>query len=295
MKLRFKKGDKFVGMEHLLKQFFSKKVGYIDFDTHAADEVSYEQYNQFIKVLFVEAGAEVMVDFKEYKLEADALFFIKDGQWYKFSGKGCLLYYNRDFYCIQIHDKEVACDGLLYNNVYDIPVVLLDEAASHQTKHILGEIKQEASGEESNMEEMIRIFLKELIIRSTRRWKKAHDLADNSVSQEVEFIRKFSQLVEAHYITHHNVAEYAGMLNITPKALSKKISRYSDKSPNDIIKDRIILEAKRLLIHTDLSVKEIAYKLGYEDPAYFIRLFTNQVDSSPLLFRKKYAEGEKVQ
>jgi AraC-like DNA-binding protein len=281
-------------MEQLLKQFFSKKIGYLDFDTSIAD-VLYEDYNQFIKILFLQRGAEVMVDFREYTLEQDALFFIKDGQWYKFSGTGTLLFYNRDFYCVQIHDKEVACDGLLYNNVYDIPVVLLDQETAVQTKHLLQEIKKEAVNEESNMEEMIRIFLKQLIIRATRLWKKAHDLGDSNMTQEVEFIRKFSQLVEAHYVTHHNVADYATMLNITPKALSKKISKYSSKSPNDIIKDRIILEAKRLLIHTDLSVKEIGYKLGYEDPAYFVRLFTNQVDASPLLFRKKYAEGEKVQ
>jgi AraC-like DNA-binding protein/uncharacterized Zn-finger protein len=282
-------------MEHLIKQFFSKTVGYIDFDASTVDDIKYEEYNHFIKILYLEAGAGVMVDFQEYTLEQDALFFIKDGQWYKFSGKGTLLYYNRDFYCVQIHDKEVACDGLLYNNVYDIPVVFLDTVTSAQTRHLLQEIKNEAISEESNMEEMIRIFLKQLIIRSTRMWKKAHDLADSSVAQEVEFIRKFSQLVEAHYTTHHNVADYADMLNITPKALSKRISRHSPKSPNDIIKERIILEAKRLLIHTTLSVKEIGYKLGYEDPAYFVRLFTNQVDASPLLFRKKYTEGEKVQ
>ncbi|MCF6406268.1 AraC family transcriptional regulator [Chitinophaga filiformis] len=282
-------------MEHLLKHFFSKTIGCLDFDAATAGDIRYDDYNSFIKILFVEAGAEVMVDFREYRLEQDALFFIQDGQWYKFSGKGTLLYYNRDFYCVQIHDKEVACDGLLYNNVYEIPVVLLDAEASRQTRHLIQEIKQEAINEESNMEEMIRIFLKQLIIRSTRMWKKAHDLADSGIAQEVEFIRKFSQLVEAHYTTHHNVADYANLLNITPKALSKRISRHSSKSPNDIIKERIILEAKRLLIHTDLSVKEIGYKLGYEDPAYFVRLFTNQVDASPLLFRKKYTEGEKVQ
>lgn len=282
-------------MEHLLKHFFSKTIGCLDFDAANAGDIRYEDYNSFIKILFIEAGAEVMVDFREYTLEQDALFFIKDGQWYKFSGKGTLLYYNRDFYCIQIHDKEVACDGLLYNNVYEIPVVFLDTEASRQTKHLIQEIKQEVVNEESSMEEMIRIYLKQLIIRSTRMWKKAHDLADSGIAQEVEFIRKFSQLVEEHYTTHHNVADYANLLNITPKALSKRISRHSSKTPNDIIKERIILEAKRLLIHTDLSVKEIGYKLGYEDPAYFVRLFTNQVDASPLLFRKKYTEGEKVQ
>jgi len=61
------------------------------------------------------------------------------------------------------------------------------------------------------------------------------------------------------------------------------------------LKDRILLEAKRLLIHTTLSAKEIAYDLGYEDPAYFNRLFSKKIGDAPNVFRKKYLEGKNVQ
>lgn len=282
-------------MAQILKQFFSKKIGYLDFDHTSSDKAMNEEFTPLIKILFLEAGAEITVDFKTYQLKQPALFFINIGQWYKVAGTGTLLYYNRDFYCIQIHDSEVACDGILYNNVYDIPLVYLNEETAALTRRTLSEIKQEAALDDSGMEEMLRILLKQIIIRSTRIWKKAHELADKNESQDMEFIRKFSQLVETHYTQHHNVADYAAMLNITPKALGKRISKHSPISPNDIIKNRIILEAKRLLIHTDLTVKEIGYKLGYDDPAYFVRLFTNQTDTSPLLFRKQSATGEKVQ
>lgn len=274
-------------MAHTFKQFFSKKIGYLDFD--AASPI--ENYNEFIKIIYLETGAGITIDFNTYQLEQPALFFISDGQWYKLSGNGTMLYYNRDFYCVQIHDKEVACDGILYNNVYDIPVVYLNDENARITRNLLNEIKQESENEDSGMEEMLRILLKQIIIRSTRIWKKEHDLADKNVAQDAEFIRKFSQLIETHYTRHHNVADYAALLNITPKALSKRVAKHSSISPNDIIKNRIILEAKRLLIHTDLTVKEIGYKLGYDDPAYFVRLFTNQTEISPLQFRK----GEKVQ
>ncbi|MVT12159.1 AraC family transcriptional regulator [Chitinophaga tropicalis] len=282
-------------MANVLKQFFTKKIGYLDFDHTSSEEAMNEEYNSLIKIIFLEAGSEITVDFNTYQLKQPALFFVNIGQWYKLSGTGTLLYYNRDFYCIQIHDKEVACDGILYNNVYDIPVVHLDEEAAAITRRTLSEIKKEATQDDSGMEEMLRILLKQIIIRSTRIWKKVHEPGDKNEPQDMEFIRKFSQLVEAHYTQHHNVADYAAMLNITPKALGKRISKHSTISPNDIIKNRIILEAKRLLIHTDLTVKEIGYKLGYDDPAYFVRLFTNQTDTSPLLFRKQSATGEKVQ
>lgn len=87
---------------------------------------------------------------------------------------------------------------------------------------------------------------------------------------------------------HHTVADYADMLFITPKNLSKKISLLSKSTPNDIIKDRIILESNRLLAHTTRSVKEIAYSLNYEDDAYFIRFLTKHTGISPGSFRKQF-------
>ena len=86
------------------------------------------------------------------------------------------------------------------------------------------------------------------------------------------------------------MAAYAELLHITPKALNKRITRYSNTTPNDVIKNRIMLEAKRLLAHIQLSSKEIAYKLGYDDIAYFTRLFTKQAGAAPQSFKLQYQQ-----
>lgn len=277
-----------------LRQFAVKKLGYTDIDSNAVEEGKLASYRDFIKIIFLRSGSRIQVDFKEYQLEQNALFFVQGGQYYQIDeavSNGALLFYNRDFYCVEIHDKEVACDGILFHNIYEIPVVYLEETQSVIMQGILAEIKSEMQAEESGMEEMLRILLKQIIIRATRLWKQAHQVENEESRQDVEFARRFSQLVEAHYVTRHSVADYAALLNITPKALQKRVAKYSKLTPNDIIKDRIILEAKRLLVHTDLSVKEIGYKLGYEDPAYFIRLFTNHTEESPQHFRKSYQQS----
>ncbi|MHC0446528.1 helix-turn-helix domain-containing protein [Flavobacterium sp. 3-218] len=135
---------------------------------------------------------------------------------------------------------------------------------------------------------MLRILLKLIILKSTRIWKHQHRLAEESQQADVQFLRKFSKLVEQHYRTLHTVADYADLLFVTPKNLSKKIGLVSKRTPNDIIKERIVLEGKRLLAHTQMTVKEIAYSLNYEDDAYFIRFFTKNTGLSPISFRKQF-------
>ncbi|GGH14981.1 helix-turn-helix domain-containing protein [Mucilaginibacter phyllosphaerae] len=247
-------------------------------------------HGQYVKVLYVKTGGQVTVDFKDYVLEHDSVFFINEGQFFKLneSCTGTMLYYNRDFYCVEMHDKEVACDGILFRNVYEIPVVWLNSDASAMMQSVFAEIKLEIEIGDSSVEEMLRLLLKQIIIRSTRIWKQEHHIAGEDARAEVEFLRTFSKMVDVHYSRCHTVAEYADMLNITPKALNKRITRYSSATPNEIIKNRIMLEAKRLLAHTPLSVKEVGYKLGYDDPNYFVRLFTSQSGISPLSFRQQY-------
>jgi len=277
----------------LFKQFTFKKFGYLPIGNTDSQAFNQSRFKDFIKVILVKAGSRITVDFKEYSLGRDALFFINAGQWYRLDNitSGEMLYYNRDFYCIEIHDKEVACDGILFHNVYEIPVVYLTSEQSSNMQAIFSDMKEEIASDDSSAEEMLRILLKQIIIKSTRIWKQEHQLTDDNARQELEFIRKFSQLVEWHYTSKHVVSEYADLLSITPKALNKRISKYSRTTPNDIIKNRIILEAKRLLVHTDLSVKEIGYKLGYDDPAYFTRLFLKQTENTPQNFRKQYLSG----
>lgn len=84
------------------------------------------------------------------------------------------------------------------------------------------------------------------------------------------------------------MADYADLLGVAPKTLSNKFNRLDLMQPNDLIKDRIMLEAKRLLSYSSLSVKEIAYQLGYDDPAYFNRLFTKKTGDTPSNFKKKH-------
>jgi AraC-like DNA-binding protein len=276
----------------MLKEFNSKKFGHITLGQLPFDAHAFNPFHDHIKILFLQAGFHLKVDFHEFRLENDALLFINPKVVIQPIGtavqEGELIYFNRDFYCIELHDQEVACDGILYNNVFEVPFIELSAGQSANIQQILADIKTEMINEDGNTEEMLRILLKIIILKSTRIWKLQHQLTATNQQTDVQFLRKFSQLVERHFKTHHTVADYAQMLFITPKSLSKKISLLSKETPNDIIKNRIILESKRLLAHTSMTVKEIAYSLNYDDDAYFVRFFIKNAGISPITFRKQF-------
>jgi AraC family transcriptional activator of pobA len=277
-----------------------KKIGLVKVNPDTVAEINSERHKPFIKVLYLPEGYSLTVDFKQFATKRPSLFFVNSNQYLRIEKEGAqegyFIYYNRDFYCIQIHDAEVACDGLLFNNIFEMPMTVLPDKEIALVESIFHQIEDEFVNPDSSQEEMIRIHLKQLIIKATRIWKVQQlGVLNTEPSKEIDFFRDFSRLVDIHFRTKHTVADYADILGVAPKTLSNKFNRLELAQPNDIIKDRIILEAKRLLGYSNLSVKEIAYSLGYEDPAYFNRLFTNKVGDTPTHFKKKYLQGKNVQ
>jgi AraC-like DNA-binding protein len=250
------------------------------------------EYHSYIKILLAPKGYHLQIDLQRFELDTATLFFINPQQHFKITTMGTesayLIYYNRDFYCIQIHDEEVACDGLLFNNVQNMPQISLEDDSILQ---LFASIQEEFRLKDSSQEEMIRTYLKQILIKSVRIWKKQHLNAEIlEDKQELEFFRKFTVLVENHYKEKHQVSAYAELMNVAPKTLAHKFKRLNLPSPSAVITERRILEAKRLLAHTPLSAKEIGYYLGYDDPAYFSRIFTQMTGFTTSAFRKKFQE-----
>jgi len=269
-----------------------KTLGLVSIDETNTANLNNSIYKDYIKILFLPSGYKIRVDFNEYVINKQALFFVAPNQILQIeetgSEAGYLIFYNADFYCIQIHDAEVACDGLLFNNINNMPRVDVDEEIDF-INFLFHQIKGEFRLNDTSLEEMIRTYLKQLLIKSTRLWKQQH-LDKEAVNQknDLEFFRKFTLLVDAHYKEKHSVADYADLLYVAPKTITHKFKRLLLPQPNDIIKNRIVLEAKRLLAHTSLTTKEIAYELGYEDPTYFSKLFKSKTNYSPSDFRTSF-------
>jgi AraC family transcriptional activator of pobA len=103
----------------------------------------------------------------------------------------------------------------------------------------------------------------------------------------VEVFERFEALLEQHFLEHWTVSQYAGALSITPTHLSRITRSATGRAASHLIAERIVREARRNLVYTDLPVSTIAYRLGFNDPAYFSRLFSENTGLSPRRFREK--------
>ena len=200
-------------------------------------------------------------------------------------GKLQMIRFNRAFYCIIDHDSEISCKGILFFGASQLPILKLLDKDIEPFETLFKVFKYEMESNDKLQLEMLQMLLKRLLILCTRIYKDQHNynLLDSTNS---DLVREYNFLVETHFKTKHTVAEYAEILNKSPKTLSNLFSKLETKTPLQFIQDRIMLETRRLLRYTDSSIKEIAYQVGYEDIQSFSRFFKKNEGISPSEYKK---------
>ena len=194
--------------------------------------------------------------------------------------------FDRDFYCIIDHDREVSCAGLLFYGAKGIPMINLEDENRKKLDMLFQVFLDEFKEENDNLKtEMLRILLKRLIVKLTR-WYEEQNVPTQLKAKEIDVVRQFNLMVEQHYKKYHQVQDYADLIHKSSKTISNLFSRYSEKSPLQTIHERIVLEAKRLLLYTNKSTKEIAFETGFQDIPGFSRFFKKHTQMPPSKYRK---------
>jgi len=247
------------------------------------------QFSEYTVVFIPEGEGVYHADFGTFPFRGPVLLFSTPLQLiYLEQSQPCkltVLQFHSDFYCIEYHKAQVACNGLLFNNIYIAPSVKLDERETASFKNLLDELTTEF--DIAGCDEIVmRGYLQLLLAKSSS--IKLKSVANKQDQQEKdEQMEKFRELLEQHYLTLHKPADYAEMLAMSPNNFTKRCTRYFKKSPSAMIQERLVLEAKKQLHLTRRSIKEIAYALQFSDEFYFSRFFKKFTKVSPQTFRQK--------
>lgn len=256
------------------------------------------QRNNYFSLIWITKGkGKVKADFAEHQFEENSLLAFSPYQPFMLCVnepiEGIAIHFHPDFYCIHYHQKEVSCNGVLFNNVYQPPFTIITEEAAATFKMVIDQMKIQMQNSELAQYELLISYLKIFLITASR--LKNQQLEEmNAVpdSKEPLILQSLIDAIELNFKTKHSAGNYADMLNISAKALAKLSKNYFNKTLTDLIAERIIIEAKRELYMTNKSVKEIAYELGYDDEHYFSRFFKTNTDVSPQLYRETVGFGK---
>ena len=229
------------------------------------------------------------VDSGMYPFSGPSVLFLAPFQSLRISGAsrvmGEVLQFHGDFYCIELHKPEVACNGLLFNNVYLSPVLTVSRTELAQIQELLRSVTVELNLKDQDGSVLISYL--QLFLAVCSRIKRAQIEQSSLSFGKDDEMERLKALVDAHFLTTRRPSEYAKLLNVTTDSLAKRCRKYFAKSPSQLIQERTALEAKKRLHLTRQSVKEIAFSLQFEDEHYFSRFFKKACGVSPQAFRKK--------
>lgn len=247
--------------------------------------------HSFYQIIWFRKGTGVhYVDFKEYPVADGTVFFISPGQIHYFEAgravEGVVIHFNESF----LSDEGSSENVFLKYNVFNA----FDASPYYHIHHVgkleflIGEMEEEARNEGLFAHrDLLKYLIKMLLIYVQRTGKRGNGLPlciNNAANRT--FVR-FRQALEHHYRSMHTVKEYANLLNVSAKTLTNCVYESSHSTPLALINERIVLEAKRQLLHSSLKVKEIAFQLGFEDPSYFVKFFKRHVGCLPAEFRER--------
>lgn len=252
--------------------------------------VTYAHQDDYYIFGLVEGGTGCgIIDFKEQRFAAGDMFLIQPGQVHRFLGaesaEGWLLIVDSSFVggaekCIfdnfSLFASSFRIDARRRNELLQIAALLAGRTGGITER-------QETAAEKATVRRMVETFIGIVAeaVEATGMQQTRHS------QRHVSLVVSFRRLLAEHLVANRQPSHYASLLNISAVYLNEVVKSVTGMNATSFIKSEVVLRAKRQLVHTDLSIKEIADSLGINDHAYFSRMFTQATGVSPTLFRQR--------
>jgi AraC-like DNA-binding protein len=249
------------------------------------------KHNFYLCILFTEGSGVHEIDFNAYKVEPGSVFFLKPGQTHswKFDSKpeGSIFFHTQDFYELSFSNRLLQQFPFYFSQKNTPSLVLLSSQIS-DLHNKFKELNDEYYQKRHYQEIKIISIINTIYIDLARCYIDSKPKEVRSSLRYIETLRSLEKEIECSYLLEKSAKFYADKLNISSKHLNRIVKTTIDKTTSEIISERVLLEAKRLIVHSDNSLTSIAEILGFEDYAYFSKVFKSKTKTTPLAFKKKY-------
>tara|TARA_R110000868_G_scaffold94345_4_gene260366 strand:- start:4136 stop:4999 length:864 start_codon:yes stop_codon:yes gene_type:complete len=243
------------------------------------------RHDFYLLVFFTAGSGSHEVDFDKFQVQAGSVFVLQPGQMHHWDLSedvdGFVVFYSKEMYNLYFGQKDIDSFSFYYSVNTKSEIVLTDEetiALQPLFKMMLAESVENKIFKQDKILNLLDIIHIELA-------RKYNETVVPEVHAYNSKIKQFGQLVEANFVDEKAASFYADALNISLKHLNRICNEMLKKTTTQVITDRVILEAKRMLMNKNLSISEIATKLGYDDYSYFVRLFKKNTAMTPKGFR----------
>jgi AraC family transcriptional regulator, transcriptional activator of pobA len=248
------------------------------------------RHNFYHLVLFTKGSGNHTIDFTNFILKPFQIYFMIPGQVHSwnFDGEvdGIVVNFTESFFQSFLLKKDYLENFSFFNGVAAHSVIDLSSSIGKEVKMILEKVYSQSEGSRARLDPM-RVLLLEmfLLIDQANFPEKVHGVSHLSDT----VIGNYQRLIEKNYLTLRLPGEYADLLSITPNHLNALCKAHLGIQAGELIRNRVILEAKRLLINLKMTVSEVAYTLNFNDNSYFVRFFKKHTGTTPEEFRKRNA------
>lgn len=246
--------------------------------------------HNFYTILFITQGTGIhVIDFRKYDVKPDSVFFMVPGQVHSWElsddADGFVIFFTPAFYLKEFPHRSLF-NFPFFNVLLHRPALYLaQKAETDALLQICHALQKEHQGQELMRSEMLSRYLDILLIRLARVFH-ASEIVTDTHKGELLLLQALENLIDQHYKEHLPVTFYAEQLHVTVKQLNEACKRSLGKTTNELVLERAVLEAKRLLVHSELTSTQIAAELGYFDNAYFFRFFKKRTGFTPEQFRQ---------
>ncbi|MFC3157321.1 AraC-type DNA-binding protein [Chryseobacterium arachidis] len=271
---------------HRLENNRSIAVGFWDRSSPDIKDAYQPHRHDHYTCMLLETGElEVLLDFEHFVMPAKTLFISPPDQVHQVLNHSVASGWYISF---ENHLIEESMRARLDQSLAEIISVTLSEKEYGWFRSVIFSLLQLKDFNITPYREVEQPLLSAFIAQAGLCYQnKAENKSSNFASRPIIITKKFRNLVQYHFKTMKRPADYAKQLNISVSHLNDTVKKITGLSASSIIHKEILTEAQRLLYYTDVSIKEISYCLGYEDPKYFIKLFRKKTGYSPTEFRKQ--------